>query len=297
MRRAVALVARPAWLLGLAGLALLAIVAAWPPLRAGLLETGRLLAAGDLAGVREHLRGFGAVGARRRVRPDPGPGGAGAAPVVPGGLRHGFLFGTFWGGLLSWISVLVSAALCFGLARRWGRPLVERVVSPRALRRADALFLRHGVFAVLLARLLPFTAFDLLSFAAGLTPMRLLPFLVATAIGMTPATFLMAWAGDLGRELAARVRRLDARARGARGGRGVARPARARAARDSGAGRRARGLADRGQPRRKYCSRRWRRNRRERCTRDLTAGRLISSISAISGFESPSMSWSTNAVR
>ncbi len=110
----------------------------------------------------------------------------------------GFLFGTFWGGLLSWISVLVSAALCFGLARRWGRPLVERVVSPRALRRADGLFLRHGAFAVLLARLLPFTAFDLLSFAAGLTPMRLLPFLVATAIGMTPAIFLMAWAGDLG---------------------------------------------------------------------------------------------------
>ena len=28
--------------------------------------------------------------------------------------------------------------------------------------------------------------------------MRLLPFLVATAIGMTPAIFLMAWAGDLG---------------------------------------------------------------------------------------------------
>jgi uncharacterized membrane protein YdjX (TVP38/TMEM64 family) len=44
----------------------------------------------------------------------------------------------------------------------------------------------------------PFTAFDLLSYAAGLTPMRLVPFLIATAIGMTPATFLMAAAGDLG---------------------------------------------------------------------------------------------------
>jgi hypothetical protein len=28
--------------------------------------------------------------------------------------------------------------------------------------------------------------------------MRLLPFLVATGIGMTAATFLMAWAGNLG---------------------------------------------------------------------------------------------------
>ena len=170
-------------------------------------------------------------------------------------------------------------------------------MSPRALRRADGLFLRHGAFAVLLARLLPFTAFDLLSFAAGLTPMRLLPFLVATAIGMTPAIFLMAWAGDLGesspRAFVGWTLALAALA----GGRGVARPARARAARESRRRPPSPGLADRGQPRRKYCSRRWRRNRRERCTRDLTAGRLISSISAISGFESPSMSWSTNAVR
>ena len=188
-----------AWLLWLAvGLALLAIVAAWPPLRAGLFTTGRLLLAGDLAGVREHLRGFGPwapVAAFLLIQVQAVLAPLPSFPVV---YATGFLFGTFWGGLLSWISVLVSAALCFGLARRWGRPLVERVVSPRALRRADGLFLRHGAFAVLLARLLPFTAFDLLSFAAGLTPMRLLPFLVATAIGMTPAIFLMAWAGDLG---------------------------------------------------------------------------------------------------
>lgn len=95
--------------------------------------------------------------------------------------------------------MLVSAALRFGLARLWGRPLVERVASPAALQRADALFERYGAFAVLLGRLLPLTAFDLLSYAAGLTPMRVRSFLVATAVGMTPATFLMAAAGDLGR--------------------------------------------------------------------------------------------------
>ncbi len=191
----------PLLAVGLAGLVILHIWGAWPPLRAGVLgigETGRLLAAGDLARIREHLRGFGPwapivafvlIQVQAVLAPLP------SFPVI---YATGFLFGAFWGGLLSWVSVLVSAALCFGLARRWGRPLVERVASPRALRRADALFLRHGVFAVLLARLLPLTAFDLLSYAAGLTPMRLLPFLVATAIGMTPATFLMAWAGDLG---------------------------------------------------------------------------------------------------
>jgi uncharacterized membrane protein YdjX (TVP38/TMEM64 family) len=171
----------------------------WPPLRAGVLEGGRLLAAGDLAALRERLRGFGAwapvvafalIQLQAVLAPLP------SFPVI---YVNGLLFGTFWGGLLSWVSVLVSAALCFGLARLWGRPLVERVASPAALRRADALFERYGVFAVLIGRLLPLTAFDLLSYAAGLTPMRVRPFLVATAIGMTPATFLMAAAGDLGR--------------------------------------------------------------------------------------------------
>jgi uncharacterized membrane protein YdjX (TVP38/TMEM64 family) len=180
------------------GLAALLLLGAWPPVRQGLLETGRLLAAGDLAGVREYLRGFGPwapgvafalILAQAVVAPLP------SFPVI---YASGLLFGTLWGGLLSWVGVLTGAALCFGLARAWGRPVVERVASPAALRRADALFERYGVFAVILARLVPFTAFDLLSYAAGLTPMRLVPFLIATAIGMTPATFLMAAAGDLG---------------------------------------------------------------------------------------------------
>lgn len=187
--------------LGLAVLAAWGIWGEWPPRHGGILELGRLLAAGDLAGVRDHLRGYGPwapivafllLQLQAVVAPLP------SFPVV---YANGLLFGTLWGGLLSWVSVLVSAALCFALARRWGRPLVERLVSPAALRRADALFARYGVLAVLLARLLPFTAFDLLSYAAGLTPMRLFPFLAATAIGMTPATFLMAWLGDLGGHL------------------------------------------------------------------------------------------------
>jgi uncharacterized membrane protein YdjX (TVP38/TMEM64 family) len=180
------------------GLAALLLLAAWPPLRTELLEIGHLLAAGDLPGVRDHLRAFGPWAPVVSVALILGQAVVAPLPSFPLIYANGLLFGTLWGGLLSWTSVLASAALCFGLARLGGRPLVERAVSPAALRRADALFERYGVFAVLLARLTPVTAFDLLSYAAGLTRMRLVPFLVATAIGMTPATFLMAAAGDLG---------------------------------------------------------------------------------------------------
>jgi uncharacterized membrane protein YdjX (TVP38/TMEM64 family) len=189
------------WLLvaGLAGVVLVA--AGWGPCRAGVVEITRLLAAGDLPGVREYLRGFGPWAPLVTFILIQVQAVAAPLPAFPVIYASGLLFGTVWGGLLSWVSVLVSAALCFGLARRWGRPVVERLVNPGALRRTDTLFARHGPIAVLIARLIPFTAFDLLSFAAGLTPMRLGPFLVATAIGMTPAIFLMAWAGDASTEL------------------------------------------------------------------------------------------------
>ncbi len=111
---------------------------------------------------------------------------------------NGLLFGTLWGGLLSWVSILLSAVLCFGLARLFGRPLVERFVSPRALAWADRHVARFGPFAIFLGRLIPLTSFALLSDAAGLTPMRLAPFCVATGLGMSPAIFLTAAAADAG---------------------------------------------------------------------------------------------------
>src|SRR5262249_12078576 len=95
-------------------------------------------------------------------------------------------------------SILLSAVLCFGLARAFGRPLVGRFVSSAALEWADRHVLRFGPFAIFLGRLIPLVSFDLLSYAAGLTPMRLVPFCVATGLGMSPAIFLTAAAGDVG---------------------------------------------------------------------------------------------------
>jgi uncharacterized membrane protein YdjX (TVP38/TMEM64 family) len=119
-------------------------------------------------------------------------------PSFPLMYANGLLFGTWWGGLLSWASILLSALLCFGLGRLLGRPLVERVVSPAALAWADQHLTRYGPFALFIGRLVPLTAFDLLSYAAGLTRMRVAPFCLATGLGMAPSIFLTAAAADVG---------------------------------------------------------------------------------------------------
>jgi uncharacterized membrane protein YdjX (TVP38/TMEM64 family) len=111
-------------------------------------------------------------------------------------LANGLLFGAFWGAVLSWSSAMVGAALCFGIARVLGRPLVERLVGQRPLARADAFFERYGSHAVLIARLIPLISFDVVSYAAGLTRISLGRFLLATGIGQLPATIAYSVLGE-----------------------------------------------------------------------------------------------------
>jgi uncharacterized membrane protein YdjX (TVP38/TMEM64 family) len=178
-----------------AGLGLLAQA---PAVRDAVSTGGELLLRGDLAGFRDYLRGFGVWAPVVSVGLMQLQAIIAPLPSFPIMYANGLLFGTVWGGLLSWASILLSAILCFSLARLFGRPLVERVVSPPALAWADRQLNRFGAIALFFGRLLPLTSFDLLSYAAGLTPMRLAPFCAATGIGMLPAVFLVAAAGDAG---------------------------------------------------------------------------------------------------
>jgi uncharacterized membrane protein YdjX (TVP38/TMEM64 family) len=51
------------------------------------------------------------------------------------------------------------------------------------------------MYAVFVGRLVPGVAFDVISYAAGLTRMRFRNFLIATALGILPQTFLYSYLG------------------------------------------------------------------------------------------------------
>lgn len=121
-------------------------------------------------------------------------------------LTNGLLFGWAFGAALSWTSSLVGALACFWLARALGRPLVERVTrGGKALEVLDLFFDRYGNRAVLIARLLPFVSFRVVSYGAGLTPLGVLSYLVATGLGQLPATLAYSY---LGQNLTGSVRML-----------------------------------------------------------------------------------------
>jgi len=107
------------------------------------------------------------------------------------------LFGWLKGAILSWTSAMAGAALCYWIGKFYGRSVVEKLVTPYALKRIDRFFTRYGKYAILLARLLPFISFDAVSYAAGLTAVGFWEFFWATGIGQLPATLVYSYVGGM----------------------------------------------------------------------------------------------------
>ncbi len=97
------------------------------------------------------------------------------------------------------IGATVGALIAYAIGYFGGRPIIERWgrylgISAADLTRAEDFFDRHGTKAAFFGRLIPVIR-SLVSFAAGVARMPLLPFTVFTALGSLPFTFVLAFAG------------------------------------------------------------------------------------------------------
>ncbi|MGI9050048.1 MAG: TVP38/TMEM64 family protein [Rubrobacteraceae bacterium] len=155
-----------------------------------------VLASSDIGAVRDYILSYGAW-----------------APVISAALMvlqallaflpafiiafaNGLAFGAFWGGMLSLGSAALAAAICFGISHALGRTVAETILGKKSLGATDRWFARYGAYAVLFARLIPIISFDAVSYAAGLTRMNFFKFLLATTVGMAPATFVYSYLGQ-----------------------------------------------------------------------------------------------------
>jgi membrane protein DedA with SNARE-associated domain len=113
------------------------------------------------------------------------------------------LTGAPWNLLLTTIAgtigATVGALVAYAIGYWGGRPVIERWgrfagITAADLDRTDAFFARHGTKAAFFGRMVPVIR-SLVSFAAGVARMRLLPFIVYTALGSFPWTLLLVFAG------------------------------------------------------------------------------------------------------
>ena len=109
---------------------------------------------------------------------------------------NGMIFGGFWGAAISWTGALMGALTSFYIARLAGNVILGKVIRNQK----TVEFIRHagekkGFYVILLSRLVPFISFDLISYMAGLSGIRPWAFIVATALGMLPATIIYTFIG------------------------------------------------------------------------------------------------------
>lgn len=104
---------------------------------------------------------------------------------------NGLIFGVFWGSVISWSGAMFGALVSFMMSRLFYKSISERVQShKKGIEYIDRLSSRYGFRVVLTARLLPFISFDFISYAAGLSSMKVRSFMLATGIGMLPGTIV-----------------------------------------------------------------------------------------------------------
>jgi membrane protein DedA with SNARE-associated domain len=103
-----------------------------------------------------------------------------------------------YGALGSTLGAMVGYAIGYFA----GRPIVLKLgkyifIKPHHVEKAEAFALKHGVWSVLLGRLLPVIPFKVFSIASGLTKIPFVPFVICTMIGVVPRLILLALLGAM----------------------------------------------------------------------------------------------------
>jgi uncharacterized membrane protein YdjX (TVP38/TMEM64 family) len=134
--------------------------------------------------------------------------------LVPGlilTLAAGAIFGLARGVALVSAGSVLGASAAFFIGRTFAREWTQqRIAAWPRFRALDGALAERGFSIVLLTRLSPLFPFNLLNYAYGVTAVRARDYVVASWLGMLPATVLYVYAGsaatNLAQALSGRVR-------------------------------------------------------------------------------------------
>ncbi|MGI6140756.1 MAG: TVP38/TMEM64 family protein [Caldicoprobacterales bacterium] len=113
-------------------------------------------------------------------------------------IAGGYLFGTFWATVYLVIGVFIGSTIVFYISRLLGYEFVKRIIPGDAI---EKYFIRDNgkkflIFAFILF-LIPGMPKDVLTYIAGLTPVKPLRFIVISVLGRLPALIASTIIGDV----------------------------------------------------------------------------------------------------
>lgn len=103
----------------------------------------------------------------------------------------------FWGTIGSTLGAIVG----YYIGKLGGRPVVDKIgpylfVTQARVLKAEEKFNKHGGWAVLVSRLIPFVPFKVFSITSGILKFDFKTFVLFTFIGTIPRAFVLAWIGS-----------------------------------------------------------------------------------------------------
>ena len=111
--------------------------------------------------------------------------------VIPGEpieIASGYAFGWFWGAVFCLIGILLGQMIVFLFAKKFGMDFVEIFVSKEKLKKMTFLKDNEKIYmSIFFIFLIPGTPKDVLSYVAGITSIKLVPFLLISGVARIPS--------------------------------------------------------------------------------------------------------------
>jgi len=118
-----------------------------------------------------------------------------ALPVGPLAYGAGAVFGFVRGSIYVWIASMIAAAVGYYLASNvWAKP--ARRLLGRQGEKLTHLGKENVALTAFRMQLMPLVPFGVFNYAAGISKLPIVPFLVGTAFGIIPGTLLATFIGD-----------------------------------------------------------------------------------------------------
>ena len=111
-------------------------------------------------------------------------------------LAGGYIYGTWLGTLYSLTGIVAGSVIVFFIARLLGYPIVKTFVSQKNLEKFDFMMNNSkSEIAMFILFVIPGIPKDILTYIAGLTPVKPLRFFVIITIGRLPALLASSYIG------------------------------------------------------------------------------------------------------
>ena len=120
-----------------------------------------------------------------------------AAPLPPVTMvASGYTFGMIQGSIYSFIGMSLGSITAILLGRKFGRPLVEKVVSEEHLKKFHDLTEKHGLIVFTVIFLTPGFPDDVVCYLAGLTNLDLKKLMLSASLGRIPTVLMLVLTGN-----------------------------------------------------------------------------------------------------